>query len=291
MKTIPIQLLQSTTRALFMKATRKDGQVFGFTGVDKSVLINGLLYSIPLNFSQIAQSIGFDSDNGEMGFLPDEEAITSADLITGAWNNFSYEVFEADWQNPSDINIITVGTAGEVSIKDDLMFVAETRGLKQALQNPQGLTTQKTCRNRFADYPTALKPNIRCRLDIADFTVTGTADSSANRYQMLDAARGEAEDWFGLGTLEFTSGANEGRERQVTAFAAGLFTVNRAFESDISPGDNYIARAGCRGRHERTLVNPDGISDCIDKFDNILNFQGEPHTPGVDAVSRGASTI
>jgi hypothetical protein len=27
------------------------------------------------------------------------------------------------------------------------------------------------------------------------------------------------------------------------------------------------------------------VSDCVDKYNNILNFQGEPHAPGVDALT------
>lgn len=291
MKTIPLQLLRSTTRACFMKATRSDGQVFGFTGVDKSVRIGGVLYNIPINFSQFVLSADLNADNGELMFLPDEVVITSVDLITGVWNNFSYEIFETDWLTPLDINVITTGTTGEVSLKDDGSFSVETRGLKQALKNSQGLITQTICRNRFADFPVAFKPNIRCRLDIADYTETGTLTASANRYTATDSSRTEVSDWFGLGTFKITSaGDNQGQMRQISSYEDGVFTFTRPFFYDMAPGDTYEATAGCRGRHEITLANPDGISDCKTKFDNVLNFQGEPHTPGVDAVTRGAST-
>jgi hypothetical protein len=41
-------------------------------------------------------------------------------------------------------------------------------------------------------------------------------------------------------------------------------------------GDTYSVHAGCRKRL---------AEDCLAKFDNVLNFQGEPHRPTVDDLT------
>lgn len=290
MKTIPIQLLNSNTRAMFIWVRRSDGQEFGFTSCDVRQVIpingNDILFGEGMNFSVVEQTIDLNANNGELTFIPND-VITVPDLLTGVWNNFEYLAFEADWVDPQDIDIISAGSSGEVQVKDG-KYIAETRGLKQALRNPQGFATQATCRARFADYPTPTKPNILCTLDPADWTVTGTVTATDGRRSVTDSSRTEETDWFGMGIFEFTSGDNAGQGRLVSSYDAGVFVFDLPFDYQIQPGDAYKVIAGCRKRHDRTLDNPTGVSDCLDKFDNVLNFQGEPHTPGGDKLTQGA---
>lgn len=290
MRVIPIQLLESNTRAMFIWVQRSDGQQFGFTSCDvKQVIpINGqdILFSEGMDLSVVEQGLDLNVNNGEVQFLPND-IISIPDLLTGVWNNFKYIAFEADWVDPQDIDIISVGMSGEVKIEDG-KYTAETRGLKQPLRNPQGFATQATCRARFADYPVPTKPNILCSLDPADWTVAGSVTTANGRRQVTDSARTEADDWFGMGILTFESGDNAGFSRLVSNYEGGVFTFDRPFDYEIHVGDAYSAIAGCRKRHDRTLDNPDGVSDCLDKFDNVLNFQGEPHTPGGDKLTQGA---
>lgn len=290
MKVIPIALMNSNTRATFIWVRRADGAEFGFTSCDTKPVIpingNDIQFSEGMELSVVEQTIDLSANNGEVVFIPND-IVTVPDLLTGVWNNFQYLAFEADWVDPEDIDGITAGTSGEVRLEDG-RYIAETRGQKQALRNPQGLSTQAPCRARFADYPAPTKPNILCRLDPAPYTVTGSVTDVQNRRSISDVTRTEAQDWFGMGILEFTSGNNMGHGRLVTNYEYGIFTFDVPFDYEIQEGDEYKAIAGCRKRHERTLDNPEGVSDCLDKFDNVLNFQGEPHTPGGDKLTQGA---
>lgn len=276
MKTIPIQLLNSSTRALFLKATRQDGQIYGFSTTDESLVIDDVAYGKGMDISTFQLSADLSFNNGEVSFLPDEEIVFKADLMTGIWNNFSYEVFEADWTDPSYKNPITAGTSGEVSHKDE-KYVVELRGLKQALANTQGQLTSMTCRARFADYPAPFKYNVRCRLDPADYTDSSSVISSPNR-QSVTAGLFNPDQWFKYGYFTATSGENGGQSRQVRSFVAGLFIFDRPFDYDFAPGDTFDALAGC----DKTLET------CKTKFNNILNMQAEPHTPGIDAMSNAS---
>jgi hypothetical protein len=44
----------------------------------------------------------------------------------------------------------------------------------------------------------------------------------------------------------------------------------------IEVGDTFIPTVGCRKRLEE---------DCRDKFDNVLNFVGEPHRRGINNLT------
>lgn len=95
-----------------------------------------------------------------------------------------------------------------------------------------------------------------------------------------------ADDYYGEGDVLFTSGECEGLQMKVKTYLnTGGFTLMLPMFKLIQVGDTFDAVAGCRKRHARTLANPSGVSDCIDKFNNILNFDGEPHGRGQDVLT------
>jgi hypothetical protein len=54
------------------------------------------------------------------------------------------------------------------------------------------------------------------------------------------------------------------------------FTLRDSTYRDISVGQSYIVEVGCDKR----------VETCIDKFDNVHNFRGEPYLPGVHRAIR-----
>jgi len=86
-----------------------------------------------------------------------------------------------------------------------------------------------------------------------------------------------AVGWFNEGVLTFTSGANAGLKQKVKAYdALGNYTLSLPMYQAIAPGDTFSVVAGCRKRL---------AEDCYAKFANQLNFQGEPHLPGIDTLT------
>ena len=86
-------------------------------------------------------------------------------------------------------------------------------------------------------------------------------------------------DWFAEGLATWTSGANDGLTVKVkTSSDANAITLTLPMLSPITLGDTMTLVAGCRKR----------LSDCSGKFNNVINFQGEPHLPGVDQITAPA---
>ncbi len=288
MKTIPVDLLAhyqqpTTTIAAFLRVVRADEAVYGFTSTDRPITVDELVYQPGFDLSALASSEALSVDNFELTILPDAPGgnLTALDLLTGRWNNAFFEVFEANYEDPDmGINVLKRGWTGNVTVRNG-SYVLEFRSLSSRLQQPQGDVTSKNCRSQLGD--------AKCTVVLADFTETGTATSVASARVFTDSARTEADDWFAEGSVTFTDGANAGYTRKVKTYLADVFELVEAFPFPIEVGDAYEAVAGCRKRHERSLDNPTGVSDCVDKFDNILNFQGEPHLQGLDALTRPAS--
>lgn len=267
----------STTLAVCLEVARADGLVYRFTSHDRDLLIGGHSYTAGpgLELSDLATSSGLAPDNLELRILYADDAITRDDLLAGRWDNASYRLFEVDYTQPdAGSNVLSAGTTGEVRIAREDGFTIELRSIKQALQKPVGIVTQKTCRNRLGDN--------RCGVGLGPFTFTGVAVTSVTS-QRVFASSGLSSgspthpaDYFTEGLVTFTTGGNAGTSRKIKAYTVGgQIECLAPFTFAVEVGDEFTVVAGCRKR----------LADCRDKFDNVLNFNGEPHLPGTDALT------
>jgi uncharacterized phage protein (TIGR02218 family) len=278
MKTINAGLLATyrsatPTIAVCVTVTRTDAQVFRWIGHDKSLTVGGNLYlAAPgVQLSALVSTEGFAVDNAEITILEDAD-ITRADILAGVWDGAAMQIAEVDWAAAVPVlNVLKVGKLGNVTPKRGHSTV-EFRDLRQAIQAPHETVLQPTCRYALGD--------AKCTKDVsaAPFTVSGTVDSSASQYSVTDAARAEADDYFGDGTFTFTSGLNSGLHQKVKTFSAGVFVFWQQFIYAIGT-DNYTVTAGCRLRF---------TEDCIGKFDNGINFGAEPNKLNPDTLTAPA---
>lgn len=259
-----------TTLAWGIKLTRRDGEVFGWTSHQVDVTISAVLYRAGpgLGVASLATSAGLAVDNSELTILPDDSTVTLADLLAGVWDGAAYELFRFNWADAAPArDVLQRGTLGPVQPKRGA-YTAELRGLQQYLQAPVGAVSSKTCRARLGD---AL-----CGVNLASFTVTGTLTGVTSQTTFTDTARTEADHYFAEGVLTWTSGNNDGLAFKVKAYAADVFTLSVPPVGTVQVGDTYSVVAGCRKRLEE---------DCVAKFSNAVNFQGEPHRPTLDTLT------
>lgn len=263
---------QATTICVCLKVTRRDAVVMGFTTLDKMITVNGLDYEPGFTSSSLSSAEALSVDNLELTIIPDE-SLPAADLLAGLWNYAAFELFEVDYTTVDDspgpaLNVLKRGNLGEVNLRRG-QFVAEFRSLTQALQQTQGIVTEKTCRARLGDS--------KCTKNLAAFTVNGSVTAVTNTRTFTDSARTQAAGWFADGKLTFTTGLNAGYSQKVKSFTAGVYELSLPMPFAVQVGNAYTVIAGCRKRL---------AEDCRDKFANVVNFQGEPHLPGLDALSR-----
>lgn len=238
-----------------------------------------------LDVSSLVSQSGLAVDNMELNVLPDEVSYPQVDILAGRWDNAKFWIFECDYADPTiaagsavgvasrnDVNLLKRGTTGEAdTVRSSRKF--EFRGLKQALQQPVGAVTSKTCRARLGDS--------LCTIDLtqnspADWRNTYAVTAVASGHVFTFGAAAEAADFYGEGIATSIDGPNDGYSRKIKSFAAGVVTLSLEMPFPITPGDFFILTAGCRKRL---------LEDCKAKFDNVLNFQGEPHVPGADLLT------
>ena len=276
MKTLPALLdahysAGTTTLADLLKITRTDGEIYAFTSAAEDVTISGQVYTSAqgLNISSIEVAAGFAVDNLELTTLDDGTVFTKVEVLAGVWRNADFTISRYNWATPTDgVEVRMAGTVGEVHLHRGYV-TAELRGLQQYLQQPIGSVSSKTCRARLGD---AL-----CAKDLTSFTHTGTVTSAASAQVFTASAMAQAADYFAEGILTWTSGPSTGLTVKVKGFASGgVFTLMLPMLQAVGVGNTFSVVAGCRKR----------LEDCVSKFDNVLNFQGEPHLPGIDEVTR-----
>lgn len=266
----------TTTLATALRVARTDGTVFAFTthDQDRTIGTDTYLADPGLVVSEIVIAANADVGNLQLTTLHDGTIFTYGDVFGGKWRNAYFLLFRYDWSEPGaltldDVDPLLAGTFGEIEIRDSELVV-ELRDLRQYLQHPIVEVSSKTCRNRLGD--------AKCGVALSAHTVAGTISEVTDAKRVFrDENRAEPVDYFGEGEITITSGAAEGISAKVRDYAAdGTFTLALPLFVDVQVGDDYVAVAGCRKRHEE---------DCWDKFANGLNFGGEPHRRGMDNVT------
>lgn len=268
-----------TTLATCWKLTRKDSTVLGFCDHDKDVVVGGVTYQAETGFTPtvMASSAALNVDNLDVEGMLSSGSITEADIMAGKYDFAEIEIFKVNYQDLSQgVLKLSRGWLGEVSLKGQ-QFVAEVRGLTQRLAQRTGELYSPSCRATLGD--------ARCGVNLALHTVTGTVTTGVSRYEIVDSARSEASGIFSGGLIMFNSGANAGlkmevKEHTYTPTVGGRLVFVLPLPYAIAAGNSYSLSKGC----DKTL------GTCKQRFNNILNFRGEPHVPGLDRMMETAGT-
>ena len=263
-----------TSLAICWKLSLTNGTVMGFTDHTSDLTISATLYKAASGFSPtgIETKDKFSVDNLDVAGILDSAAITEADIMAGKYDFAEIEIFMV---NVTDLSqgVITHrrGWLGEVSIKNG-QFIAEVRGLSQKLQQNIVELYSPTCRAIFGDG--------RCKANLATYSVSGTVNTVTSRQVFISNSMTQAAGYFSGGEIEWLTGANAGRKMEIKEFSNKQFTLVLPMPNNVAVSDTFKAVAGC----DKTFTT------CYSKFNNAVNFRGEPHVPGMDKMLSTAAT-
>lgn len=193
-------------------------------------------------------------------------AVERDDVASGVFDNAMMYVFATNWTNPQeDEEEIGAAILGKTTLSDD-KYRIEMMALADVLGQSVGRRYQPSCDKVFGSQTYA-----GCKVDLAAITVTGTLSHVTSRTIFRDNTRTEDADWFGAGTIRFTTGPNVGlKPLEIKRYEAdGTIETFEPVYYAVDPGDEYEMIPGCRKRRE----------DCRDKWNNIANFGGFPSVP------------
>lgn len=263
-----------TTLATCWSIQRKDGFSLYFTDHDQDLTIDGHVYQSAdsMSPSAVSSQLGLAVDNLEFEGMLSSDAIEEGDILAGLYDHAEITLFLVNYTDPAMGKIhLKTGCLGEVTLQGG-QFVAEMRGLTSVLQQKIGDVYTSSCRAQLGD--------ARCGVNLTPFTFSGTVTAVEALHAFTDSGMTQVSGYFSNGIVTFSSGANAGLSMEVRDFAAGRFSLFLPMPKAIAVGDHFTAVAGCDKL----------FGTCVGRFNNALNFRGEPHVPGTDKLLETAAT-
>jgi uncharacterized phage protein (TIGR02218 family) len=263
------------TLAQCLKITRKDGEVLAFTSHDMPIIVETITYSPNNSFnpSAIIGTSDLKVDNLEIEGMISSDSISEADILSGTYDNAEILMFQVNYNDLSAGKMIMrYGFLGEVRF-DGSNFFANLAGLNSQLNGVIGEIYSSSCRAKLGDSA--------CKVSLGDKTVNGAITSIGSNILFYDNARTEAAGNFTHGVLTFTSGANAGLDFEVKASGNGQIKLMLPTPYQMTVGDTYRLIQGCDKR----------FFTCKNRFNNAINFRGEPHLIGIDRLLETSSTM
>lgn len=282
MKSISTELddhlkLQTTTVATCWEITRSDGQVFRFTDHNADISFEGNTYYADIGYtrSAVANNSTMSVDNLDIQGIVDSAILKEDELRAGFFDHAEIKVFLVNYKDLTQgILRLRRGWLGEILYSNGGVFQTELRGMTQALSQRIGEVYTAECRADLGDS--------RCGVNITDpsWTKAATITAVTDRriFQISVTEPRAVDDWFNLGVAQFTSGDNNGVAIEIKDWVASSNEMTLFLPTPYVPqvGDTLNVYPGCDKR----------TTTCINKFDNIVNFRGEPFVPGQDEAHR-----
>lgn len=279
MKTISSELSahlasEVTTLATCWKVTQTNGTVKGFTDHDSDLVVGSVTYmaSTGFNPSAISHNADMALDHLDVAGMLDSASLTEADILAGLYDFAEIEIFQVNYADLTQGTLkLRRGWLGEVSVNKG-RFVAEVQGLTQRLTKTIGELYSPSCRAELGD--------AKCTVNLTSFTDTGTVTAVTDNRRFEASGLSEAAGFFTFGKISFTSGLNNGLSMEVKAYEPGGIELALPMPYTVQVGDGFSIVAGC----------DKSFATCVQRFNNAVNFRGEPHVPGTVRLLETSTT-
>lgn len=258
------------TGVTFWRIYRRDGVTLGLISHDHSLRFGGIDHRACPGMTPAAlrHTAGLDGDNAEVEGALSHSAITETDLAAGVFDEATIEMGIVDWVS-SEHHTLYTGTLANIR-SADTAFVAELQSAKSLLDEDIVPRSSPTCRAEFCGRG--------CTLSAAVFTHDATlaqVDWEAN----IAWFEGIVAENFRNGLLRFYGGPQSGVRFGILDAKDGGLLLDRPISTDVTIGIRARLIEGC----DHTL------STCGTRFNNAVNFRGEPFVPGNDLLTRYGS--
>lgn len=259
--------------------TRKDGQVFRYTDLDIDVTVSGNLYESSNSFqvSAITSSSnnGIQSTNCNIFFSA--SGFTEIDTVRGAYDYAAVEFAVVDYIHPEWGKVILLtGKMSSINGTNRKQGQFEMNGILSIADQKIGEYYSSECRANLAD--------VRCKVPLVDVQGTGaiTGALSNSFFYAILAGPNPIDGLYNNGVITFTSGLNLGVSMEIISQLHNLagpanelkLFLSLALPNNVQVGDTFDIVSGC---DKRPIT-------CKNKFDNIVNFRGEPFVPGSNYI-------
>jgi uncharacterized phage protein (TIGR02218 family) len=270
-----------TTIARCLRIERRDGVMIALTDHDADLMIDEICYQSAVGYTPTAVSM---QDRGVVNTIDVEGILSVAgvsreDIAAGLFDHAQIFIFEVNYEAISQgILPLMSGFWGECQLHNN-HYVTEFKSLSQVLQQTVGELYSTHCRAQLGDK--------RCGLNLAEFALEGVVATIENHGQFTAEGFNQPFNYFQYGLITWQQGSNAGLSMEIQSFQSGKQQNENAEETlcgefqlvqpmpyPIEVDDIFLLTPGC----DKSLAM------CKARFNNVVNFRGEPFIPGIDQM-------
>jgi uncharacterized phage protein (TIGR02218 family) len=243
----------------------KNGEEIGFTSHDHDVQIDGFRYLAKslLSYDALQENDNISKDINEIFGVIDHKIIKEDDILRGKFDDAKLSIYLVNYKNlEQPKHLLHQAQIGSVRSSHN-KFYADTHSIANKLNANITQSFSPYCRAKLCDK--------NCKLDANLYTKTGHIQKIISKNSFLDEKRVEENYYYNFGTMRFISGENKGESFEIKNFRDKTFEVVLPPMFRLVVGDQYEAITGC----DKTF------STCVNKFNNAINFRGEPSISSV----------
>lgn len=254
--------------ATFWRIFRTDGTALAFTSHDRDLWFDGLCHRAAPGMlpSSIRRTSGLTADSAEVEGALSHDAICAEDLAMGRYDGARVVMGAVDWETLENA-IFYSGTIGSVT-EEGNRFSADLRSVKSIFEVDPIPRTSPACRAEFCG------PG--CNLSPARFSIEVAVQDSDPGEARVDFGLDSSHADYREGLLRWIDGPLAGLSAEIVASDSAGLMLEPGFDASVPPGTRATLLQGC----DHTL------GTCGARFDNAINFQGEPMLPGNDLLSQ-----
>ena len=255
-----------TTKIYKWIIQRTDGVGFACSNHDKRIHMGATVLepNVDLRPSEIILHDDMLSSSFSILGSSNDTIFSEGAILSGRWKGARLRLQLADWIERTARSTICEGVLsklqaerGELAITVDL--------LPEEARRPACAQTSPECRAVLGDG--------HCRVDMRTRKQRVIVSAISEIGVSVDGAELQR---YAMGRLRWTSGKDCGLEQKIIGVSDQQLLLHDPFNCNAVIGDTAIVTEGCDGRRET----------CSQRFENVLNFRGEPDLPGSEILLR-----
>lgn len=270
MKSLPLVLADRVVKpARLVVITRRDGAVMRIAEAQSAITVGGDVYTpiAGVEISAVKHTLGGDTPSMEIRGAHNPSGTAAFDTVAidiGLYSAAEVQLYIVDRNNPTVLGLLFSGTIQPVQYDVSGRVSFDVRGPSVHAGIGYIQKYAPMCRT---DLFSSL-----CGVDKNAYELSATVTSIINRFNFTISIT-PADNYLNSGTILTSTGVAFEIAAQTGSSLTSFLPYNRV----LAVGMTLTLWPGCDKR----------LATCHNKFNNTLNFQGEPHSIGIYASIGG----
>ncbi|MDR1494751.1 MAG: DUF2163 domain-containing protein [Rickettsiales bacterium] len=253
------------------KITLKSGETLGFTESSEDLSVDGFTYKSCCGFEEGRQTSFSDmtSSNTSVIAILNSVGVDRREIFSGKFDGASIDIFIVNQKHLEYGKItVTSGFIDFIKISGEQIYF-NVAGISSVLEKTLGSIYSPLCRAKFCDS--------KCSLNILNYTFYGEIEALVSEVEFhtnSEAVVTKTDDYFRYGLVKFIDGPSSGISVEIKQSRTGNIVLGTSLMDGMEVGNQFSIVAGCSKK----------FSSCVDKFQNAINFRGEPNLPRTTKV-------